>query len=442
MSAAQLVPVYLSESPDEDFTRQLGHLRALLSDVAELLDPLPVEAALPQADAAVFPQLLGIAYGKLAHIKAIELPLLVITSEFGTVSMWDWEIRRYLARENVPTIAPTNVAQAKAICRALRTRRNLRQAKFVVYQDNPGIGAQADIFKRFYWWEDECSRRMFDKFGITIERRSWAKLGAEAKQVSDREVDAIWASWQSNVLLEDVPTRSLRSALKLYHVLKRDLDQDENIKGMGINCLNESHWSDTTPCLAWNMLYEQDRLIWGCEADTVSMMTEYLLHKSIGAPIVMSNLYPFLMGQAALKHERIPAFPDVDEPENHILAAHCGYLGVLPTSFATTWALKPKVLAIVDDNATAIDARLPEGDVILVKLDPTFDTICAVEGKLTGYAGYTGSDCRNGAIIRVANGPNVVERLASHHAILMTGASLEMVRLVAAVFDLTLETAR
>ena len=36
---------------------------------------------------------------------------------------------------------------------------------------------------------------------------------------------------------------------------------------------------------------------------------------------MMTNLYPFLMGQAALAHERIPHFPAVDEPENHILAA-------------------------------------------------------------------------------------------------------------------------
>ena len=105
------------------------------------------------------------------------------------------------------------------------------------------------------------------------------------------------------------------------------------------------------------------------------MLTKYILNGSLDAPIMMTNLYPFLMGQAALKHERIPNFPDVDEPENHILVAHCGYLGVVPERFSTEWALRPKVLAIVDENATAIDARLPEGDVTLAKLQPTFDSI-------------------------------------------------------------------
>ena len=98
----------------------------------------------------------------------------------------------------------------------------------------------------------------------------------------------------------------------------------------GINCLNESAFSNTTPCLAWSLLYQERDLIWGCEGDTVSMLTKFILHRSLRVPIVMTNLYPFLMGQAALEHERIPAFPEVDEPDDYVLAAHCGYLGVVP----------------------------------------------------------------------------------------------------------------
>ena len=65
----------------------------------------------------------------------------------------------------------------------------------------------------------------------------------------------------------------------------------------------------------------ENKLLWGCEADTVAMLTEYLVHHTLGAPVMMTNLDPFLMGQAALKHERIPDFPPVAaEPQNHILA--------------------------------------------------------------------------------------------------------------------------
>ena len=143
-------------------------------------------------------------------------------------------------------------------------------------------------------------------------------------------------------------------------------------RAAGINCLNESHFSDTTPCLAWDLLYQERGLIWGCEADTMSMLTKYLLHKSLGAPIMMTNMYPFLVGNAALRHERIENFPDVDGSRRTTSScAHCGYMGVIPRPSPRDWTLRKKVLAIVDDNAIAIDARLPTGDVTLAKLLPT-----------------------------------------------------------------------
>jgi hypothetical protein len=210
--------------------------------------------------------------------------------------------------------------------------------------------------------------------------------------------------------------------------VKRDLDQDPDIIAAGINCLNESMFSDTTPCLAWNFLYEDQRLVWGCEADLVSMLTKILIGKTIQVPFMMTNLYPFQMGYAALKLE--------GAPENYILAAHCGYLGVVPQSFSTEWMLKKKVLAIVDDNATAIDARLAEGDITLVKLMPPFDRWSIVEGDLPKYAQFENSDCLNGAVIRVVNGKKLVNDLVSHHYILTSGHNFNELEMVSKVFDL------
>jgi hypothetical protein len=162
-----------------------------------------------------------------------------------------------------------------------------------------------------------------------------------------------------------------------------------------------------------------------------------LIEHTIRVPFMMTNLYPFQMGYAALKHEHIPNFPDVEgAPENYILAAHCGYLGVVPQSFSTEWILKEKVLAIVDDNATAIDARLPEGDITLVKLMPPFDRWSIVEGELPKYAGFENSHCLNGAIIRVPNGKKLVDDLVSHHYIITTGHNLNELEMVAKVFGM------
>lgn len=434
----RLAPLYFDPGRDAGFEIQLNALRSRLGDHAEILEPVPLGGPLPEADAVVFPQLLGQAYRQVEALRAIKLPILIVTSEFGTVSMWDWEIIDYLRSEGIGTIAPHSLDQAKRVCRGLGVKEELRQGKFLVYQDNPGEGFQASIFKRFYWWEEECTERMRDKFGLSVVRKSFRQLGAEAKRVSDRDAEEIWNGWQ--LPTEGISARALGSAVKLYVAVKRDLDRDDSIRAVGINCLNESHFSDTTPCLAWNMLFEQDGIIWGCEADTMSMLSKYLLHKSLGVPIMMTNLYPFLLGEAALKHERIDGFPEVDaEPENHILVAHCGYLGVVPTSFSTQWTLRSKVLAIVDDNATAIDARLPIGDVTLAKLHPTMARMTVAEGELKAYAQFPGSDCLNGGVIRIRHGHRFIERLASHHYLLLVGHHGADIRMLAKVFDLAIE---
>jgi L-fucose isomerase-like protein len=114
-------------------------------------------------------------------------------------------------------------------------------------------------------------------------------------------------------------------------------------------------------------------------------------------------------------------------------------LGVLPQSFSTEWTLRPKVLAIVDDNATAIDARLPTGPITLAKLDPTFNKITVAEGSLVGYAQYSNSDCSNGGVIKVADGRRLMNTLSSHHYLLMTGHNLADIELLAKIFDLEVE---
>lgn len=436
---ARLLPIRFP-SADDDFEVQLVRLRELLADVADFLAPVELgQLRLPASEAAVFPQMLGDAFRHVDALRALDRPRLVLTSEFGTMSMWDWEIGRYLAEAGIETFAPYALEQARMLCRALSLRRELADARFVVYQDDPGDGMQASIFKRFYWWEDECTRRIMERFGVRVERRSFRALGEAAKRVSDTDAEAAFERLRGSTRLDDLPERPRRAALKLYLALKRDLGDDPAIHAAGINCLNESFFSDSTPCLAWNLLYEERGLTWGCEADTVSMLTQRLLQVSLGAPLMMTNLYPFLMGQAALKHERIKAFPDVPDPQHHVLVAHCGYLGVLPTSMATNWTLRPKVLAIVDEDASAIDARMAEGPITLAKLAPSLATLTVAEGTLVGYAQYPGSDCLNGGVLRVTDGPKLMERLSSHHAILLQGHWPTELRMLGRLFGLTIE---
>jgi hypothetical protein len=436
---AKFVPVYFQSGEDPDFVNQLANLRTQLAEEAEFLDPVALGNKLPDTDGVIFPQMLGDAYRKLELLRALPQPLMVITSEFGTVSMWDWEIVSYLKTKGVNVIAPNSLEKTRQACKAFALRRQLQQSKFLVYQDNPASsgGNQDEIFKRFYWWEPECLNAIQQKFGIEILKKSYQNLSAAAKVISDTEAEAVWQTRQAKTPIRNLSKRAILSAVKIYMMVKRDLDNDPSIISVGINCLNESRFSETTPCLAWNFLFDDNRMVWGCEADIVSMMTEVLVSKTLDVPFMMTNLYPFLMGNAALHHEHIPNFPKVAfEPENYLLAAHCGYLGVVPQTFSTQWTLGEKVLAIVDDNASAIDARLPKGGITLVKLIPPFDQISVIEGDLSSYAQFPGSHCLNGAVIRVPDGPRFVDEVISHHYIITNGHNLNGLEMVSKIFGL------
>ena len=95
--------------------------------------------------------------------------------------------------------------------------------------------------------------------------------------------------------------------------------------GCGANCLNEGFLSETTPCLAWSLLYQDRGIMWVCEGDTSSLMTQYLMGKTIDSAIFTTNIYPFLSGMPALSHEKIQEFPDVPDPT----ITHCWYTAVI-----------------------------------------------------------------------------------------------------------------
>ena len=448
MSKPRLLPLYFDPGRDSDFDEKMRAIQTLLADDVEFLAPVALGAPMPDSDAVVFPQMLGEAYRRLADFKKIDRPILIVTSDFGTLSMWDWEIARYLREEGVETIAPTSLEQTKLICRALKVKRDLRGAKFLAYQDNPGEGMQAPIFKRFYWWEAECSQRIFDQFGVTVEHRSISELGERAKQISDARADEAWQERKASVPCDSaICGKPIRNAMKLYLALRDDVEsmggsarRGGPVVAIGTNCLNESRFCDTTPCLAWSLLYEEEGLYWGCEGDTTTMLTMSLLQPVLRAPIMMTNLYPYLLGQAALKHEKILDFPPVPSHfDDHILLVHCGYFGLFPKSFASRWKLCERVLEIVDPEATAVDSEYPLGPVTLAKIGPTMKMFSVSEGELVQYTQFPGSDSRNGGVVHVENGRRFVDRLVSHHYLLMTGAHGADIALTARVLGLDVE---
>ena len=437
---AKLLPLYFAAANERErgeFAAQLDNLKEMYGDVAEFLEPVCVGDEIPACDAVVFPQLIGAAFSESSKLQKIDVPFIVLTSKFGTVEMWDWEIVTYLRDKGLNVFSPYNVDLAKVIILGIASKARLAEgAKFLMFQDTPGEGMQAYIFKRFYWWEKECTEQMEKTFGIKLIYRSWKEVSENAKAIPDEEAEKVWATWDVNQ--EGVSHVNCLKAVKIYMAVKAVIDELGGVEGVGSNCLNESFNCDTTPCLAWNMIFEKDDIIWACEGDTLTLLSTFIIYRALRAPIMMTNLYPFLVGMAALAHERIDKFPDIDDPDNHMLGVHCGYFGFVPRQFCTEWTMRPKALAIVDDNAIVIDARMPKGDITIAKIYPGFKKISVIEAEIEDYVQYPGSDTLNGALIRLKNknGHEVMEHLCSHHAMIITGNKTVELKQLAKVFNM------
>ncbi|MDR1047972.1 MAG: hypothetical protein LBL64_09360 [Treponema sp.] len=426
------LPICFTEANERENGERAGQLEALkkyYGEEAEFLPEKPLSAETlkginqTEVDAVLFPQMIGAIFSYREILKTIGLPVIVLTSSFGTVEMWDWEIVSWLRTQaGLNVFTPYNTDLAKVVFRAVSAKRLMTGGvNFLMFQDDPGEGMQAYIFKRFYWWEKESSEAIEKAFGVKIVYKSWKGVNERARSIPDERAAELWKRWA--VPTEDLPMPNILKAVKIYISIRETIDEVGNVYGVGANCLNESFHSDTTPCLAWNWIFEKDHIIWACEGDTVTLISKFILYSGLRHPLMMTNIYPFLVGMAALKHERIDKFPDIEDPGNHALGVHCGYFGEVPQSFCTDWVLRPRALAIVNDDAVVIDCRMKMGPVTMAKLRSDMKMLTIIEAEIEDYVQYPGSDTRNGALLRYRNrsGHKVMEGLSSHHAIIIQG---------------------
>lgn len=439
-----MLPVYfpeINEREKREYEEQKKRMIALYGEEAEFLDAVLIdEAGKTDADMVVFFQLIGAVFSHREALEKLTVPVIVLTSEFGTVEMWDWEIVAWLREEvSVCVFSPYSQEMANVVLRAQGSRKRLQNAKFLLFQDDPGEGMQANIFKRFYWWETECKTIIEKKFGVEIIYRSWKSVNERAQKIADEDAQKLWE--QRREPCEGLGQAAILKAAKLYMALREEACQAGGVIGIGSNCLNESFYADTTPCLAWNWFFEYDHIIWACEGDLVSLISEYIFYQALRRPLMMTNIYPFLVGMAALKHEKIQQFPQIEDPDNHALGVHCGYFGFVPKAFCESWTLRPKVLEIVNDEAVAVDCRMACGPVTMAKLHTNMNRVTIIEAEIEDYVQYPGSDCRNGALLRYANGSGerVMQALSSHHAVLIQGRVTAQLLEVAKVYGFSAE---
>lgn len=435
----KLQPLYLeglNEREQNEFQEQLKILCQIYKNEAEFLAPVSVEKDTEEEiDAVVFPQLTGAVFKSKEYIRRIKKPIIILTSQFGTVEMWDWEIIAYFKGQlGLKVFSPYEVELGKTIMRTLAARREMQMGvKFLMFQDSPGEGMQANIFKKFYWWEKECVDNIKEEFGVEVVYKSYKELNEIAEQIEDKEAEQLWMERAEP--MEGVLLPNILKSVKLYIAI-RNIVQQEKVQGVGGNCLNESFLSSTTPCLAWNWIFEYDKLLWACEGDLLSLISKYIFYHALKKPLMMTNIYPFLVGMAALKHEKIQEFPQINNSENYALGVHCGYFGFAPRSFCKEWIIRPKVLEIVNGDAIVVDCKMEVGEICLAKLCANLKKITIIEAEIERYVQYPGSDCRNGALIHYKNnkGHLVMDELSSHHAIIIQGYVTPYLMNVAQIF--------
>lgn len=129
--------------------------------------------------------------------------------------MWDGEIRDYLRRRGVETVAPPSLQEYHDICRALAVKKTLRNSTMLAYLDNLGAGQQPDIFKRFYWWEEAYVTDMENAFGVTVDRRSYKDLWARALSIPNFRVEDEVARIAGPVPIVGLATRARHDAVRL-----------------------------------------------------------------------------------------------------------------------------------------------------------------------------------------------------------------------------------
>jgi L-fucose isomerase-like protein len=198
---------------------------------------------------------------------------------------------------------------------------------------------------------------------------------------------------------------------------------------------------DYTPaCLAYTRLFEEKGIPGACEGDSLSLTTMFILNRFFSIPVMMSNIYPFLMKEPIMKHEKINKLPEIEKPEDCLLVAHCGYLGLVPRQVSREFTVRPSVLDFFHGERIAVDSRLPEGEITLVKLHPSLNKLHIVEANLERYIQFPDSDCRNGAIVRIKDGRKFANTLYSHHYCIFFGhQQRENLDILAGILNLKIE---
>ena len=92
-------------------------------------------------------------------------------------------------------------------------------------------------------------------FGAKLIYRSWKEVNARAEQMDSARALAEFRSWE--LPMEGISEEQQTLLGKLYLAIRETIEELGGVDGIGANCLNESMYCRTTPCVIWNQLFEK-----------------------------------------------------------------------------------------------------------------------------------------------------------------------------------------
>ena len=219
--------------------------------------------------------------------------------QYDEPDFWRWSARDFLRALGVEVHLVRDNRHGLALLRALAMKRFLAGTKLVVFGE-----------QNFPWNATAAGHLVTESLGTRIVVRPLAAFRERAAQVSDAEVQRVWAERQGRYVVNAVRPDQLAQAVRSYLGIKAVLEE-EGALGFGVNCFGEliTNGGRDVPCLAQTLLRE-DGYIASCDGDYLAMMSMVLTSFFLDKPCMMSNMYPVQYVGALTDHFGDPLSPD------------------------------------------------------------------------------------------------------------------------------------